>query len=336
MDIMRHRQHFYPAVARVPGGADYPVAVDETFPPLPPATDITVGVVDTGIVLDEAREPHRWFSGHVRFDADDEDRLQVGTHDKSGPGYLADADGHGTFVSGLILREAPTARIDMRGALDKAPQHDDFLGSDDDEAVAAAVRALSLDPDVQVINLSFGGGVFAEEPKGLGRVLAGLDDRIAVVAAAGNDAKKNTPVWPAAFDGVISVGALDERRARPPDGAPPRAPFSNYGSWVDAYAGGVQLLGPFVYFDEANEDEKADEDEKVDEDNDYLYGPRPPQRFRGWARWSGTSFAAAVVSGRIAQTAAERDITGAQAAWALLDESRRLFHDGAAWIRRSS
>jgi len=267
----------------------------------------------------------------VRFDADDEDPLQTGAHELGTLGYLADADGHGTFVSGLILREAPTARIDMRGALDKARKHDDFLGSDDDEAVAAAVGALALDPDVQVINLSFGGGVFADEPKGLGRVLAGLDDRIAVVAAAGNDAKKDTPVWPAAFDGVISVGALDERRVRPPDGAPPRAPFSNYGSWVDAYAGGVQLLGPFVYFDEADE---ADDD-KADEVDDYLVGPRPPQRFRGWARWSGTSFAAAVVSGRIAQIAAERGITGAQAAWALLDESRRIFHDGAAWIRQS-
>jgi subtilase family protein len=333
MDIMRHRQHFYPAVARVPGGADYPVAVDETFPPLPPATDITVGVVDTGIVLDEAREPHRWFSGHVRFGADDEDALQVGAHELGGPGYLADADGHGTFVSGLILREAPTARIEMRGALDKASQHADFLGSEEDEAVAAAVRAIALDPDVQVINLSFGGGVFADAPKSLGRVLAGLDDRIAVVAAAGNDGRKDTPVWPAAFDGVISVGALDERRARPPEGAPPRASFSNYGSWVDAYAGGVQLLGPFVYFDEADE---PDEDGKADEVDEYLVGPRPPQRFRGWARWSGTSFAAAVVSGRIARIAAERDITGAQAAWTLLDESRRVFHDGAAWIRQSS
>lgn len=321
MDIMRHRQHFYPAVARVPGGADYPVAVDETFPALPPATGITVGVVDTGIVVDEARKAHRWFGDHVLFGAGDDDPLQVGAHKSSGPGYLADADGHGTFVTGLVLREAPTARVAMRGALDQLGGHGDFLGPDEDQAVADAVRALALDPDVRVINLSFGGGVFEKAPESLAKVLDGLDARIAVVAAAGNDGTEDEPMWPAAFDRVISVGALDERLVRPPSATPPRAPFSNYGSWVEAFADGVQLLGPFVDFDEVGEDP---------------FGRRPPQQFRGWARWSGTSFAAAVVSGRIAQTSIERDITGAQAAEALLGESRRIFDEDTVWIRQSS
>jgi hypothetical protein len=128
------------------------------------------------------------------------------------------------------------------------------------------------------------------------------------------------PVYPAAFPfpKVISVGALDGRRLIPPGATPPRAAFSNYGNWVKAYADGMQVLGPFVYFDETGGD---------------VYGLRPPQHFRAWARWSGTSFAAATVSGRIAQTAIERGITGAQAAQAVLGESRKIAKYDVVWVR---
>ena len=222
---------------------------------------------------------------------------------------------------GLILREAPTARVTMCGVLDKSENSssDTPLGDDDDQRVAEAVRSLALDPDVQVINLSFGGGVFESPPTKLDKALQELDHRVAVVAAAGNGAG-DEPVYPAAFGfpRVISVGALDERRLVPPGATPPRAAFSNYGNWVKAYAGGVQVLGPFVYFDETGGD---------------VYGLRPPQHFRGWARWSGTSFAAATVSGRIAQTAIERGITGAQAAKAVLGESRKISKYHELWVR---
>jgi subtilisin family serine protease len=323
MDIMRHGHDFFrPAGTRTPGGADYPVAVDETFPPLPPPlppeTGVTVGVIDTGLVLDGAHNPHPWFGDHVFFREEDEDPLGQGRGDADEHGYLADADGHGTFVAGLILREAPTARVTMCGVLDKSENlAGDTLGADDDQRVAEAVRSLALDTHVQVINLSFAGGVFANAPTNLENALLKLHDRVAVVAAAGNGAS-DEPVWPAAFATVISVGALDERRLIPPGATPPRAAFSNYGDWVKAYADGVQVLGPFVYFDETGGD---------------VHGLRPPQHFRGWARWSGTSFAAATVSGRIAQTAIERGITGAQAAQVVLGESRKISIYEPVWVR---
>jgi subtilisin family serine protease len=319
MDIMRHGHDlFRPAGTRTPGGADYPVAVDETFPPLPPATGVTVGVIDTGLVLDGAHKPHPWFGDHVSFREEDDDPLGQGGGDADELGYLADADGHGTFVTGLILREAPTARVTMCGVLDKSENlAGDTLAQDDDQRVAEAVRSLALDLDVQVINLSFGGGVFDSKPTSLEMALRALDDRVAIVAAAGNGGGDD-PVWPAAFPTVISVGALDGRRLIPPGATPPRAAFSNYGSRVKAYADGVQVLGPFVFFDETGGD---------------VYGLRPPQHFRGWARWSGTSFAAATVSGRIAQTAIERGITGAQAAQAVLGESRKISIYEAVWVR---
>jgi subtilisin family serine protease len=318
MDMMDHRRFFSPAVGRTPGGSDFPVAVDEAFPPLPSATAVTVGVIDTGLVLDEAHRPHPWFGDHVSFGERDIDPLGQGRGDLDEIGQLADADGHGTFVTGLILREAPRVRVSMCGVLDRGHDSGNGLAADDDALVAEAVRSLAHD-GVHVINLSFGGGVFTDAavPANLGWALDELDPRIAVVAAAGNDASFRE-VWPAAFPQVISVGALDERRLIPPHATPPRAPFSNYGNWVNAYAAGVQVLGPFVDFDETGGD---------------LCGVRPPQHFRGWARWSGTSFAAATVSGRIAQTVVELGVTGAEAAEIVLRESRTITDDGAVWVR---
>ena len=96
------------------------------------------------------------------------------------------------------------------------------------------------------------------------------------MASAGNDGTSQ-PQYPAAFDGVIAVGAVG------PDGP---TPWTNYGDWVDACAPGADLNSSFFA--------------KFD-------GPEPrvntvdPDRFEGWATWSGTSFAAPVVVAAIAR-----------------------------------
>lgn len=320
MDIIRHGNHFRPAGARTPGGAVYPKAVTKGFPartaPPPGAGSVVVGVIDTGIVLRD-HQPHRWFGDRVSFGKQDDDPLEHGHRSRHEPGYLADADGHGTFVTGLILNEAPTAKVIMCGVLDKGgdAQRTDGLDSRDDAKVAEAVSRLAT-YDVQVINLSFAGGVFADEqglPK-LRTVLDDLDAGIAVVAAAGNNASDEM-VWPAAFDRVIAVGAVDESGSF--DETPPLAKFSNSGNWINAYANGVDLIGPFVNFHETGSD---------------VYGIREPQHFTGWAQWSGTSFAAAFVSGRIAQTAIKYGINGQQAAEMVLAESPKIFQSDAVWV----
>jgi subtilisin family serine protease len=78
---------------------------------------------------------------------------------------------------------------------------------------------------------------------------------------------------------MIAVGAADATQ----DPARPRvADFSNYGPWVSVYADGVDVLGP--YFRPGYPAQPA--------------GAVP--QYNGYAVWSGTSFSAAIVTGKIA------------------------------------
>jgi hypothetical protein len=309
--MMSQRQGFVPAPARTPGDADYPVAVHDSLPVLPRVGDVTVGVVDIGLVVDGDNQPHPWFDDHVVFEPCEAYSLP------DAPAPLARFDGHADFVTGLILQEAPTARVRVIAAIDRSDINNRRPASkDEDYLVAQAISALAAHEHVQVINLSFSGDMFTEDRDAtkISEAISAHPD-IAFVAAAGNDGSDH-PVWPAAFDGVHAVGALDLRRLVP-SGAIPKAWFSNWGSWVNFYDSGVQELSSFLTFD----DESSDD-----------FGLRAPQRFRGWARWSGTSFAAARVSGRIARIVAEHGGTGAAAANSLSKASPLIGTSGARWV----
>jgi subtilisin family serine protease len=238
-----------------------------------------VGVIDTGIVLNDDRhdgEPHPFLRDRLTSAWPyNEDRLP----DKTKPKRLREHDGHGTAVAGLILREAPTATIHMRNVLDE------YMGGND-PATAKAIRDLRDVPHLKVVNLSFN-GTFREKRDDVAQIKSAVDDLlrrdIVVVAAAGNRGT-GAEAWPAAFPEVIAVGAVDETVFGRPGQVPPKASFSNYGPWVDAYASGVQVLAPRCWYKEEP-------------------GPNgeSPQDFTGWARMSGTSFAAAIVTGVIAR-----------------------------------
>jgi subtilisin family serine protease len=142
----------------------------------------------------------------------------------------------------------------------------------DDDAVAQAIMDLAKIHDVELVNLSFGGHVFEfGVPPGIEAALASLDRRVVVVAAAGNSGS-GRKAFPAAIDPdrmharMIAVGAASGT-------GPLVAEFSNHGRWVHCYADGEKILAPYL----------SD----------------------GWALWSGTSMAAAIVTGRIARVRAE-------------------------------
>ncbi len=286
-----------PAGGRVGGGLDA-VAVNERFVPnYTPAGDFVVRVVDTGFFHHEGA-PHPWLAEHL----DGHDRDDVEPIPSSGSTMLARHDGHGTFVSGLILREAPAARVRMTRTPTWA-----------DADVAAAIAKAIGRGGRQLLNLSFSGATSAQRrrfPTGIQTALRALTEESVVVVAAGNDGSSDLH-YPGGLPDlrarVITVGAVDQTMRAPFGGPPELAGFSNHGAWVTCYADGVQLLGPHCIHTET-----------------AAAVPRVAQDFRGWARQSGTSGATAVVCGRIARAAMDKDLS--------LREAAELVVDGADLI----
>lgn len=251
-------------------------------PDIPPL----VGLIDTGVVLREGR-PHPFLGNRVVFDPEDTVRV------------VRDADGnpvgsaaHGTFVAGVLLRQvSPDVRVRMKGVIDEQS------GEIEDLAVANAIDELR-EEGITLINLSFSGATWEDEPpKAIEAALRRLPADSVVVASAGNRASRHR-VYPAGirFEAVVpgsvdrnhvqvlAVGAADTTVS---PAKPLVADFSNYGPWISAYADGVEVLGPYFW----PEYPKLPAEEVL--------------RYNGYAVWSGTSFSAAIVTGRIAAVLAK-------------------------------
>jgi len=132
----------------------------------------------------------------------------------SGDYYASDRDGNGTHVAGIINQSTQNsdgtaglaysavilpiracATIDSDGASD----------CDDDDLVDAVDYAVA--EGVDVIQLSASGLDYSEALADA--VAAAWGAGVFVVAGAGNDGS-DTLTWPAAYDGVVAVGALTE------------------------------------------------------------------------------------------------------------------------------
>jgi subtilisin family serine protease len=287
-----------------------------TLPPLPegadlPGAGITVAVIDTGeaapggvrtVVADlDAIQGVVGADALQAFVAANGDRdelvdprtLPGGTLEDRHP-RLAWAAGHGQFVANLIKQVAPGVTIRHYGACSP-------MGFEREIEVAAAIGR-AVEDRVDIINLSW--CVFPlqhppMEPDGLPRhppILIrratdrALDEGIAVVAAAGNAGSPDR-TYPAAFDGVLSVGGLDRSGQR--------AYWSNYGKWVDAWAPSEHLWAEYVAGEELEEN---DPDGHIESWEDGQ-----------WASWSGTSFATALVSGQLAILMAATERRGPEA-----------------------
>lgn len=243
------------------GPAGFPTATDDRFEvaPCEPA-GVRVAVLDTGYTP----RLHPWLDARVEADGS----LQE-TDLEQWDGWLEDEVGHASFVSGLIVERAPGVTIRVAEVLDSE-------GYGSELTLADAIIEYATEADI--VNLSL--GCYSHDdlpPLALAEALRLLPPGTVVVAAAGND-DSDRPFWPAAHKRVLAVAAVDAGLQR--------APFSNYGWWVDAAALGVEVLGAFVDFDEQG-------------DASPIPG-RTPQNFKGWARWDGTSFAVPRLVGAIA------------------------------------
>jgi hypothetical protein len=97
--------------------------------------------------------------------------------------------------------------------------------------IEAFAKAIELDVDV----ISLSRWAYIDFPVFKELVKKAVDKGIVVIAAAGNYGEPDR-FYPAAYNGVIAVGAYDKTTQR--------ASFSNYGTWVDIYAPGEDLVVP--------------------------------------------------------------------------------------------
>ncbi|SNR24459.1 S8 family peptidase [Blastococcus mobilis] len=219
---------------------------------------------------------------------------------------------HGTFVTGLVLSMAPGCTVEVRKVLG---EEDGAAESWDLAKQIVAVGRTGVD----VLNLSI--VCYTEDgqpPLVLATAIDRLDPDIVVVAAAGNHGypekekrswEKNKPAWPAALDDVIAVGAAGNE-GKPAKFTPDDAP------WIDVWSNGVKVTSAFLHGDIP----VRTDDARTKEAPEAQTKEEPEVRtFEGYATWSGSSFAAALVSGAIAAgTVPGR--TSARAAWKELSE----------------
>ena len=244
---------------------------------------VLIGLVDSGIY------PNSWLDGGYLSAPDDFERaFPQGEPDKPLPLEI----GHGTFAAGLILQQAPAAGVWVERVLDGS-------GLAESSRVAEAALLLAR-RGVHVLNLSL--GAFADDPNAKAVMeqlitdLKQVNPNLVIVAAAGNLAHDHAPgdFWPAALPDVLAVGAVESAPAAPGT-TTPLASWSNRGSWLDLAAPGKDLLSTYL-------------DRPITPP-----GQTEPVAYEGWAIWSGTSFATAVVSGAIARLMSDGSTSAAEA-----------------------
>lgn len=122
--------------------------------------------------------------------------------------YMSDMTGHGSAVADIVYRMNPNASIYSVRVLD----------SDNQAPLSRIIEGVRwcMDNDVDVINMSFGA---YQDSKALRAVIEeAAGQGIVVVAAAGNSGDRGA-AYPAAFDDVLSVGAVDAQAQKTEDSA---------------------------------------------------------------------------------------------------------------------
>ncbi|HZM81714.1 MAG TPA: S8/S53 family peptidase [Candidatus Limnocylindrales bacterium] len=254
-------------------GDDYPV-ITQRIPPRPGATPaaVRVAVIDTGI----AAEPRGdgWLNG-VMAETDNIDPLDVLPTN----GRLDWGSGHGTFTAGIVQQMAPRCEI-----VAYRFTRSDGLGTEKDVAdtLVRAARDAHAAGVPTIINASLGtpaiDGVPPMAMRDAVEFIAASYPEVLIIASAGN-LGSTEPIYPAAFDGVVAVGALTDD-LRP-------ATFSSHGSWVRCSTVGIGIVSTFV------RGVVPPEPDPLVPDQNFGYD--------ACAMWSGTSFSAPQISGAIAR-----------------------------------
>jgi subtilisin family serine protease len=230
-------------------------------------------------------------------------------------GVLDPYSGHGTFIAGLIHQTCPDADILSIRVMPSEGTVPEHVLLEALNLLVCRQRAAQRDgrPEdiVDVVCLSLGYyheqiGDAALDPLLWEPIRALGECGVVVIASAGNDATSR-PMYPAAFtphDGglvsepsatcvpVLSVGALN------PGGS--IALFSNAGPWVVCNQPGAALVSTLPKFNASGQPAfgflGADGERETIDPDDFT---------SGFGVWSGTSFAAPVLAGKLAATLAD-------------------------------
>jgi len=145
------------------------------------------------------------------------------------PSDITLTHGHGTAVASLIAGNsriapgvAPSAEIISIRVANETGVSDSF-------SISAGLLA-AMDEGVQIINVSMGS--YEDSPLMADAVWMVQNQGIVIVAASGNDGQDDA-AYPAAYPGVISVGAVDARGVQ--------LDFSNYGEYLSLTAPGYMV-----------------------------------------------------------------------------------------------
>ncbi|MEV4435077.1 type VII secretion-associated serine protease mycosin [Streptomyces sp. NPDC049585] len=197
----------------------------------PQGHPVRVAVIDTGV---DVTNPQLKDAVDAKSGVD----LLSGAND-AGKGPTVDPVGHGTKVAGIIAaRPAPTG-----GFVGIAPEsvvipirQNDERGSGTSRTLAEGIKQ-AVAAGARVINISQDTAVPLRPDSDLERAVAdALAHDVVVVASAGNDGAdgRSKPTYPAAYPGVLAVGASDRNNER--------APFSQSGDFIGVAAPGVDMV----------------------------------------------------------------------------------------------
>ena len=208
---------------------------------------VIVAVVDTGVLLNHPDLKEQLVDGYDFIsdptNAGDEDGINP---DPDDPGDWILPDGrssfHGTHVAGIVAarsnNETGVAGVAWGAQIMPLRVLGRFGGSSYD-IQQAILFAAGLENDAtgellerraDIINLSLGGGGASSSEQDVYTRVRNWG--VIIVAAAGNE-NSSVPSYPASYNGVISVSAVDINKQR--------APYSNFGSEIDVAAPGGDI-----------------------------------------------------------------------------------------------
>ncbi len=214
----------------------------------PSASSVLVGILDTGIDTSHPDLPDPAIYRHAGYGS--RDPVGHGTHVA---GIIGALTNNGVGISGVSDCQLASWKVFPDDPADP------YLDS------TAFIRALGevAGEGVKVVNMSLAGTERSQVEEGL--FARATEQGVTFVAAMGNEFEEGNPVsYPAAYDNVIAVGAVDESRSR--------ARFSNTGKHIDVSAPGANILSTLPTTKSAQRSET------------------------NYAAWSGTSMAAPHVS----------------------------------------